>query len=94
MGMALARRNTQPSTGVWKMRWSIRKRIGLGLAAISKTTSMKLTWLQTSMPAAGTVPAAVMSSLKMRATWRPVRCSHKARAWRRVAAGQKTQRRR
>jgi hypothetical protein len=33
------------------MRWSIMKRIGRGLAAISSTASTKLTWLQTSTAA-------------------------------------------
>ena len=51
MGMALASRNIQPSTGVAKMRWSITKRTGRGLTAISSMASMKLTWLQISRAA-------------------------------------------
>ena len=39
---------SQPRTGIAKMRWSITKRIGRGLAADQQTGSTKLTWLQTS----------------------------------------------
>ena len=51
MGIAFASLKNQPSTGVRKMRASIRNRIGRGLAAISSTGSTKLTWLQTTMAA-------------------------------------------
>ena len=47
----MARRKNQPSTGVLKIWWSMMKRIGRGLAAISSTGSTKLTWLQTRIAA-------------------------------------------
>ena len=51
IGIALASRNSQPSTGTLKMRWSMMKQIGRGLAAISSTASTKLTWLHTRIAA-------------------------------------------
>ncbi|MOA44865.1 hypothetical protein D3C78_1672030 [compost metagenome] len=55
--------NSQPSTGTLKMRWSMMKRIGRGLAAISSTASMKLTWLHTSTaaPSVGMCWSSLMS---------------------------------
>ncbi|MCY1364436.1 hypothetical protein D9M69_512370 [compost metagenome] len=63
MGMALASLNSQPSTGTLKMRWSMMKRMGRGLAAISSTASMKLTWLHTSTaaPSVGMCWSSLMS---------------------------------
>ena len=57
----LASLNSAPSTGVAKMRWSMTKRIGRGLAAISSTASTKLTWLHTRIaaPCVGNVLVAV-----------------------------------
>ena len=46
-----------------KMRASIRKRIGRGLAAISSTGSTKLTWLHTTMAAP---VAGMLASPRMR----------------------------
>ncbi len=51
----MARRKNQPMSGSLKIALSMMKRIGRGLAAISSTASMKLTWLQTrsAAPAVG-----------------------------------------
>ncbi|MCY1227162.1 hypothetical protein D3C72_1977740 [compost metagenome] len=55
IGIARAWRKNHDSSGTLKMLWSIRKRTGRGLQAISTTASAKLTWLQTSTagPSAG-----------------------------------------
>ena len=47
MGIAFPVRNTNERTGMRKMRWSMTKRIGRGLAARITSASTKLTWLHT-----------------------------------------------
>ena len=64
MGIALPVRKTNETIGVLKMRWSITKRIGRGLAARITSGSTKLTWLHTSTagPFSGMFSIAVFSS--------------------------------